>query len=166
MTLLPFETVELKTALTLCEVRSRLTANLEKRAIIRPFGSNSGKIFECWLREDRFELRNINVSHNTFLPFVRGTITETPTGTRVLIHLQISVMSAAVLILGLLGCIIYGGYVLLIHKTLGFDLLIPAALFGFLYLLSIVGFNSEAAISKEHLQKLLEGQWMANNTSD
>ncbi|MDP2188208.1 MAG: hypothetical protein Q8J69_05955 [Sphingobacteriaceae bacterium] len=166
MTLLPFETVELKTNLPLSEIRKRITANMEKRAVIRPFGSNSGKIFEGWLGEYQFELQNISVSHNTFLPVIRGTITETPTGARVLIHLQISVMSAVVLILGLLGCIVYGGYVLLIHKSLGVDLLIPAALFGFLYVLSIVSFNSEAAISKEHLQKLLEGQWKANNASD
>jgi hypothetical protein len=166
MTLLPFDTLELKTTLPLNEVRNRLAANLEKRAIIRPFGSNSDKLFEGCLHEDQFEFRNISFSHNTFLPLFRGTITEMPTGTRVLIHVQISVMSAIVLILGLLGCIVYGGYILLFRKTLGFDLLIPAALFGFLYLLSIVGFNSEAAISKEHLQKLLEGQWIANNTPD
>lgn len=165
----PFEKYTLISKLSAEEVKSRLAANIEPEMKFQfsVFKRTRSKLYEGKIEENRFTIKRIIDYRNSFLPVIKGKISEMQGQ----VHIQINMRpSTGILIffsfwIGIVSIVclsIILVAIVQIRKIFenGFSpaALIPFGMFVFGSLLVTFGFKSESRESKEFLKALVEGQ--------
>jgi hypothetical protein len=166
---LPFEKYTLVSRLSAEEVRKRLIANIEpaKKFQFYIFKKTGSKPYEGRIEGNQFTINRIIDYRNSFLPVIRGQISEKQG--QVYIHINMRPSTGVLIffsfwigIVTLVCLAIAVAAIAQFRKILenGFSpaILIPFGMFIFGSLLITMGFKSESRDSKEFLRKLLEGQ--------
>jgi len=152
MRLFPEDRVVLYTPLPKNEVAERLAYNTS---------SNGGKKFRGTIAGDSFTIARVITYRNSFLPQIKGTLTEAAAGTTITITLRLMKavqtfmviwLSAAALALpGILAAGLFNGFSAL-------PALIPLAMLGFGVAMVHIGFSSESEQAVDELRGILEAR--------
>lgn len=166
---LPFEKYTLISRLSVDEVKNRLTANIEpkKKFEFSLFNKGRSKPYEGSISGNQFIISRIIDYRNSFLPVIKGQISEKPgqvhiqinmrpfTGVLIFFTFWIGIVSIVCLAI-IVVAIVQFRQILESGVTPG--ALIPFGMLIFGILLVTIGFKSESRDSKEFLRELLEGE--------
>lgn len=152
MRLFPVDRVVLYTPLPKSEVLERLGYNT---------GSNGGKRFRGTIAHDSFAITRVITYRNSFLPQIRGTISETASGTDIALSLRLEkavrifmaiwLSVAALALIGILAASLFDGFSAL-------TALIPLAMLGFGIAMINIGFKTESERAVDELREILEAR--------
>lgn len=152
MRLFPVDRVVLYTPLPKPEVIDRLGYNT---------GSNGNKRFRGFTGPDSFAITRVITYHNSFLPQIKGILTETAAGTTITLTLRLMkavqvfmsvwLSVAALALLGILVASLYDGFSPLAA-------LIPLAMLSFGIAMINIGFNAESEQAIDELRTILEAR--------
>ena len=161
MKLLPYDTFEIQTSLTLEETITALKAEVEPKRWLRWF-SRDHALFEGDVSRDGFKIMRIINYRNSFLPVISGTFKQSQNGINVMIRMGLHPFVMAFM------CIWFGGVILGLFAvgfglasskmSLSFPLLIPPAMLIFGWVLVSGSFWFEARKAKPQLLSILHGQ--------
>ena len=115
------------------------------------------KEYEGYILGKEFEINRIIKNRNAFLPKIKGRVYKFDSTTKIKIKMNLNwfvlifiivffSMSFTFLILSIIDT----------TKTFE-DILVPAIIIVFAYILTMFGFKSESRIAKAHLKKIFEG---------
>lgn len=151
MKLLPYDTFEIRTSLTLEEIITALKKEVEPRKWFRWF-SRDQVVFEGDVSRDGFKIGRIINYRNSFAPIIRGTFKQSPNGTTVLIRMNLHPLVIVFLCIWLSGFI---GFFL----SLNYPLFVPfAIMLLFISVMVLGGFWYEVQETKPKLISILNGQ--------
>ncbi|WP_040278561.1 hypothetical protein [Psychroserpens damuponensis] len=159
MKLIPSETIEIKSSLSIDQIRELLAHNIEPKMKFK-FSKNH-KIFEGFIEQDTFEIQRIIRGRNSFKPYIKGDIKSHNNGTLLSASLKMNHFVITFILIWL-GMVCFGFFVS-IYAVLRQDLN-PIAAFGplimivFAYGLMNYGFDSEKKKGIEALETLLKGK--------
>ena len=88
MKLLPYNTFEIHTSLSLEEIIAALKKEVEPKKFLRLSWRNYA-FFEGDVSREGFKITRIIKYRNSFAPIIRGTFKQSPTGTSVLIRMSL-----------------------------------------------------------------------------
>lgn len=152
MRLFPVDRVALYTPLPKSEALERLGYNTS---------DNGGKRFRGAIAGDSFAIRRAITYRNSFLPQIKGAITETAAGTTITITLRLTkaiqtfmviwLSVAALALIGILAASVFDGFSALAA-------LIPLAMLGFGIAMVNIGFSSESERAVDELRAILEAR--------
>lgn len=168
--LVPFQTVWLRTALPADEIRHRLQAHIGPRRRGLNWGASaSGYCWEGYVQEMWFKFNRIISYRNSFLPIAEGTIY--PYGDRTELFVQLKPHTFLLVFLGVwLSVVVPAGLIALLalllrpgrllHGDVPPFLLVPVVLLAVGLLLPGLAFRGEAKRAKDWLQSLLDAEEM------
>jgi len=165
--LLPFDNFKLRTELTMAEVVTRITNDIEPRKTFRltVFYNKPTKPYEGEIVGTSFKIRRIIRYRNSFLPVIMADISTGLDKTEVTIRMRpaIAVLIFSFIWLGAVGLACIGISIAAIRNMQhviqhGFSsgMVIPYIMFVFGYLLILIGYRPEAKKSKDFLKSVLE----------
>lgn len=166
MSFLPYEKLTISTYLGVEEAINRLANAVDapkSLPLTWPFGKRSDKAYEGKISGDRFKISRIINYRNSFLPIVEGKIQTDPfgSGTRIEITMRLHEVVIIFMLIWLSmvgwGAVLFTLAFLAEPKKIGLFALIPAGMFVFGCLLTIIPFKIEAAITKKFLLQLFDG---------
>lgn len=146
MPLLPYLRCELESSKTPSEVEEAMRWAVEPKRFLR-FGGAT-RPFEGVVGDGAFDVRRIIGYRNSFLPQIRGKISAAPEGSRIAITMSLHPFVLAFMILWLggvgAGCLVMLVKVIQEGGGAPGEVLGPAGMFAFGWLLSAGGFTFEA----------------------
>ena len=164
---LPLEDYTLTSKLSLDEIRTRISDNLESKKNFKfPFfNRNTSKPYEGILSGDTFTINRIINYRNSFLPVITGNISTYLGGTQIHLKMRLAYGVAIFMLvwLGAVGIACIGIMATGFSQTKGpstafpFNV-IPFGMFVFGCLLGVLPFKAETKKSKEFFSNLFEGQ--------
>lgn len=163
MKLIPSVDIELLTSFSKEEVESILMNNIgPKRGIELRFSkAKIEKPFEGYFENGEFEMQRAINYKNSFLPQIKGTVSESMSGTTVMAKLQLHDFVVAFMVvwlggvsLALLGSI----YAIISHEANPSVTIIPLIMLAFGIALVYFGFNSEKEKSINELKRILKAR--------
>jgi hypothetical protein len=145
MPLLPYLRCELASSKTPSEVEEAMRAAVEPKQFLRVGGAT--RPFEGVVGDRAFNVRRIIGYRNSFRPEIRGEISAAPDGSRIAITMSLHPVVLVFMIVWL-GGVGVGCVAMLMHANrkggTAVQVLGPAGLFAFGWLLSAGGFTFEA----------------------
>lgn len=168
MDYLPFEKVTYKTALSVDEVRQRLSESVEPKKFFRMtgvFGNKKHLPYEGTIGKNSFQINRIIHYRNSFLPQITGDIRASGSGSVIDVKMQLHVLVwvfVAIWCTGVGGALI--AFVLPSFQGEGFNpaILIPVFMLIFLYAITTLGFKFESSKSKKDLESFFDGKLVEN----
>jgi hypothetical protein len=152
---LPYERFSIETGLSPQEVVRRLrlvtsTAPTRGRA-------DTGREFEGWVDDDRFQIVRRLRYRNPYRPVISGGIEEAPVGVSVRVSLKLSpgMLVFTGLSVGILTLVSVAWVVAAVAKGAFAPLVVPLAFYAFGYALVMGSFTVEARRARERLGELL-----------
>jgi len=159
MLLLPYENFFITSDLSKGEILERLKTLIytENTFGIKFFNSSPNRSYTGEIDGSKFIIKRVIRNTNSFLPRISGKIERNKPGSDINIIMR---LHNSVIIFMLLWCGFLGFGIIASNNTLGLntETLIPLAMIGFMYVISMVGFKFESRKSKKDLIKLFEGK--------
>lgn len=160
MKLLLSEKLTLHTSLSQTEVLKKLSSNIQASGMFLEKLENS-KSFEGCITYDSFTIKRIISYRNSFLPIIKGELSEINTGTEISLLMKPDPGIVQFIMLWLAGIIL--GIVVLLFAGFtkngsDYAVLIPCGMLALGIGLITIGFNTERAKAKTKLIEILQAE--------
>lgn len=164
--LLPIENYDFTTNLSIDEVYSRLSANIEPKQanLLSMLNEKRSKPYEGEISQNSFKINRIINYRNSFLPVIHGEMSNYFGQTRIKIRMRpaafVFIFMAFWLGLVAIGCIVilFSGFINIkevLHSGFSLMLLVPFGIFLFGCMLPAMAFKPESRKAKRFLATLL-----------
>ncbi len=162
MSFLPWENLIYKTDLTETELRERINQNIEPKKTLRfGFKNKNTKPYEGYLNGNNFEINRIINYRNSFLPQIKGEITQANGVTRINVKMRMHIFVYIFLSIWCGGVgLVFVNFLISAIKSNNFEpsIFIPLGMLIFFYLMTTGGFKFESSKSKKDLEKILNSK--------
>ena len=161
MKIIPSDTLEIVTSLTIKEVKDILDNNIQPKVKFDFSFSNKHKVFEGFLKQDSFEIQRIIRGRNSFIPQIKGKIKSNNNGSTLMVDLKMNqfVIVFVIIWLGITGVSFFVSLFAVFNQGLNPIAAIgPAVMIAFAFGLMNYGYNSEKKKAIEALEKILKGK--------
>lgn len=162
MSFLPYENIIYESNLTESDLRDRISQNIESKKSFRVgFGNKNTKPYEGYINGNIFEINRIVSYRNSFLPQIKGVISQANGATRINVKMRMHIFIYIFLTIwcGGVGLAFIAMLISSINNN-NFEpaIFIPFGMLIFAYLLTTGGFKFESSISKKDLEKILNSR--------
>lgn len=164
MNILPFEKIVYRTKLHPDEVINRLKEHVEPNQLFRTkfsFSQKEYKDFEGTINGKSFSIQRIIEYRNSFVPQIRGVVSQDLKGTKIEVTMQLHVVIMIFLSIWCTGVgLAFVGmlYQSIQSGTWDYIIAIPLGMFLFAVLLVTFGFKSESHHAHGLLQKVFQAE--------
>ena len=162
MSFLPYENLIFESNLTTEDLQDRINQNIESKKMLRiGFKNKNTKPYEGYLNGNSFEINRIIGYRNSFLPQIKGVITETNGVSRINVKMRLHILVYIFMTIwcGGIGFALIGMLISCINNN-KFEpaIFFPFGMLIFGYLLTTGGFKFESNKSKKDLEKMLSSK--------
>lgn len=151
MILLPSDTFQIQSPLTLEEAVSRLLGEVTPRKLSWKFWQNTA-FFQGEVSREGFRIKRISHSRNT-RPIIRGAFKQAASG-NVNVEVRIGVRPFDIIVM----CIIFVIWAKVMLADPAVPFFVPAAFLILIWIIFLAGFWSEAKKAKKELFNIFQGQ--------